>query len=281
FDAALVQVEVLHQQGCLRPVMGHQREDERERLAIAGIAAAMHDGEHDDLVLQHPIYHGVGHRSAEEVHQDGAVTPHAVVGFNAALRLVAGIDHGDLDRMAVDPAHLVDEGQVIALALVVTAGDEGIDRSEVLQQSELDRLFLRLHRRGADQNSQGRRHGRFLKRSLHSLLLLMLSFWLESKLSFWRAGTARPGSISASCHRSWPSPTARTAGSRRSGRRTPSAGYGPAGWWRQTASQGRPSRPLHWSARWAPAARRQRPGRRPARCPARPQAPWPRSGWRR
>ena len=45
--------------------------------------------------------------------------------------------------VAADTAALVDERQVVALALAVLRGHEGVDDGEVLRKTELDHFFLR------------------------------------------------------------------------------------------------------------------------------------------
>ena len=134
--------DVFQDHGRLRPVEGAGRKDGREDLAVGGVGAAVEERQDVHLVLERPRHDRARDRRRQEVHQHRAVGLETVVGLDATLRLVAGIDHGRLELVALDAATAVDQGQVVALALVIFGRDEGVDLGEILGEAELDDLVL-------------------------------------------------------------------------------------------------------------------------------------------
>ena len=128
--------------GCLRPVERAGREDRREGLAVSRVRAAVEQGQDVLPFLERARHDRPRYRRGEEIHQHGAVGLEALVGLDAALGLVAVIDNGRLEGVALDAAPGVDERKIVALALAVFGSDERIDLGEILGEAQLDHLFL-------------------------------------------------------------------------------------------------------------------------------------------
>ncbi len=122
----------------------------------------MEHGDDVHAVAQRARHHRARHRRAQEVDEHRALALEALIGLDATLRLVAGVDHHDLDRMALDPAPGIHERNVVALSLRVFRGDEGIDRGEVERRADLDRRLVLRRRRHDRSQRRGDRQSEHL-----------------------------------------------------------------------------------------------------------------------
>src|SRR5690625_6299673 len=88
-------------------------------MTIAGITAAVQNHNHRDFILEHTVHHGIGYWRTKKVYQYSAIALGPVIGLDTPLRLITGIRNAELNLVAIDTAPLVNQGDVISLALAV------------------------------------------------------------------------------------------------------------------------------------------------------------------
>ena len=167
--AAFLVGDVLHDGRGLRPIGRGHGEDGWEYRAVGGIGAAVERGDHVHAILKRAGNHGARNRRREEVHENRAIVLEALVGLDAALRLVARVHDLKLDRRSLDAAAPVQIGDIVALALAVFGGEEGIHLREVERRPDLDGLGVLRDGAPAPEHEQGRKSGKSRK-SFHKIL---------------------------------------------------------------------------------------------------------------